>query len=167
MKRSSSIPKAIFMNVLIFYDSKYGNTKIAADKIAEGILSVKGIRTKTSYVKDADFEDVANCNTIILGAPNHMGRPSRAMNQFIERLSALDLKDKKIAVFGTYSGRERDPDRAVKKLELTAKKKLPALNMLSSTLSIRVNGVSGPIVDRELPKCLEFGRKIAIQLIAV
>jgi flavorubredoxin len=157
----------MFMNVLIFYDSKYGNTKIAAEKIAEGILSVRGIITKTSYVKDTGLENVVNCDAIVLGAPNHMGRPSQTMKQFIERLVALDLKDKKIAVFGTYSGKVRDPDRAVKKLELTAKKKLPALDMLSSTLSIRVNGVSGPIVEGELPKCLEFGRKIAAKLIDV
>jgi hypothetical protein len=55
-------------------------------------------------------------------------------------------------------------DRAVKKLEKMAKKKLPNLNQISPGLSIKVNGIPGPIVEGELPKCVDFGKKIATQL---
>lgn len=93
-----------------------------------------------------------------------MGRPSRAMKKFVDSLSEVDLKTKHRAVFGTYAGKERPDDRGMKKLEKMVKKKLPKLNLLSPGLSVRVNGIKGPIVEGELPKCVAFGKKIAEQL---
>ena len=149
--------------VFIVYDSKYGNTKLAAENILEGIREVEGIETAIGYVKEIDIGQVADYDAILLGAPNHMGRPSRTMKKFVDRLAELDLKAKNVAVFGTYSGRVRF-DRAVKKLEKMVEKKLPNLSLISPGLSIRVNGIPGPIVEGELPKCVGFGMKIATQL---
>jgi hypothetical protein len=44
------------------------------------------------------------------------------------------------------------------------KKKLPNLNLISPGLSVRVIGIPGPLVEGELPKCVDFGKKIASQL---
>ena len=129
----------------------------------EGIREFGGIETAIGYVKEIDIGNVTDYDAIVLGAPNHMGRPSRTM-KFVDRLAELDLKAKNVAVFGTYSGRARPMDRAVKKMEKMAKKKLPNLNQISPGLSIRVNGIPGPIVEGELPKCVDFGKKIAAQL---
>jgi flavorubredoxin len=152
------------VKVFVVYDTKYGNTKLAAENILEGIREFGGIETAIGYVKEIDIGKVADSDAIVLGAPNHMGRPSRTMKKFIDRLAELDLKAKNVAVFGTYSGRARPMDRAVKKLEKMAKKKLPNLNQISPGLSIKVNGIPGPIVEGELPKCVDFGKKIATQL---
>ena len=130
----------------------------------EGIREFGGIETAIGYVKEIDIGNVTDYDAIVLGAPNHMGRPSRTMKKFVDRLAELDLKAKNVAVFGTYSGRARPMDRAVKKMEKMAKKKLPNLNQISPGLSIRVNGIPGPIVEGELPKCVDFGKKIAAQL---
>jgi menaquinone-dependent protoporphyrinogen IX oxidase len=152
------------VKVFVIYDTKYGNTKLAAENIVKGMREVEGIETAISYVKEIDIGTVADYDAIVLGAPNHMGRPSRTMKKFVEKLAELDLKAKNVAVFGTYSGTARPVDRAVKKMEKMVAKKLPKLNLISSGLSIRVNGIPGPIVDGELPKCVEFGKKIASQL---
>ena len=150
--------------VFVFYDTKYGNTKLAAEKIVEGMREVEGIETDIGYVKEIAIGKLADYDAIVLGAPNHMGRPSRTMKKFVDRLAELDLKAKNAAVFGTYSGRARPVDRAVKKLEKMVAKKLPNLNLISPGLSVRVNGIPGPIVEGELPKCVAFGKKIASQL---
>jgi hypothetical protein len=42
--------------------------------------------------------------------------------------------------------------------------KLPKLKLLSPGLSVHVKGVSGPVVDGELPKCIEFGKRLVQQL---
>ena len=152
------------VKVFVVYDSKYGNTRIVAEKIVEGINAVGGVETAIGYAKEVNPEKLGDYDAILLGAPNHMGRPSRTMKKFVDRLAELDLKAKGAAVFGTYAGRVRPVDRAVKKLEEMVKKKLPKLNQISSGLSIRVNGIPGPIVEGELPKCIEFGKKIASQL---
>ncbi len=152
------------VKVLVVYDTKYGNTKLAGESIVEGIREVEGIGTSIGHVKEIDIGKLADYDVIVLGAPNHMGRPSQTIKKFVNRLAKLDLKAKNVAVFGTYAGKVRDPDRAVKKLEKMAEKKLPNRKLVSPSLSIRVSGIPGPLVEGELPKCKDFGRRIANQL---
>ncbi len=152
------------VKVFVAYDSKYGNTKLVAETILEGIKESGEIETAIGYVKEINIGDLVCYDVIVLGAPNHMGRPSRTMKKFIERLAEYDLKAKQVAIFGTYSGNERPLDRAAKKLIKMVEKKLPNLKLISPALSIRVKGIPGPIVEGELPKCIDFGRKIASQI---
>jgi menaquinone-dependent protoporphyrinogen IX oxidase len=152
------------VKVFVVYDSKHGNTKLAAENILAGIREVEGIETAIGYVKEVNPAELADYDALLIGAPNHMGRPSRAMKKFVDSLAETALKAKHIAVFDTYAGKERPVDRAMKKLEKMVENKLPNLNRISPGLSIRVNGITGPIVEGELPKCIEFGKKIAEQL---
>jgi flavodoxin len=152
------------VNVLVAYDSKYGNTKLVAENILNGIREVEGIEATIGYVKEVDAEKVVDYDVIVLGAPNHMGRPSRTIKKFVDNLAGLELKAKYVTVFGTYAGRIRTLDRAVKKMEKIVEKKLPNVKLILPSLSVRVNGVTGPVVDGELPKCIDFGKKIANQL---
>ena len=150
--------------VLVIYDTKFGNTKLAGENILMGLREFEGVETSIGYVKEIDIGKFADCDAIVLGGPNHMGRPSRTMKKFVYRLAEFDLKAKNMAVFGTYSGNVRSPDRAVKKQEKMLEEKLPNLNLISPGLSIRVYGIQGPIVEGELPRCKDFGRIIASQL---
>jgi menaquinone-dependent protoporphyrinogen IX oxidase len=150
--------------IFVAYDSKYGNTKRAAETIAQGIQEVVGKKTPVGDVKEVNLESVAEYDALVIGAPNHMAKPSRTMLKFIDRLARVDLKATHVAVFGTYSGRAREPDRAVKKMEKNIKKKLPKTNLLLPSLSVRVHGVTGPIFEEELPRCKDFGKRIANQL---
>lgn len=152
------------VKVFVIYDSKYGNTKLVAEKILEGIDDFGGNETYISYVKEVDVEKMANYDFFVLGAPNHMGMPSRIMTKFVDELAELNLKTGDVAIFGTYAGKERLVDRAVKKLEKKVKAKLPKLKLISPGLSVRVNGITGPIVEGELPKCTAFGKQIANQI---
>jgi len=52
----------------------------------------------------------------------------------------------------------------VKKMEKRIAEKVPWLKQIASGLSIRVEGMKGPIVDEDLPKGKEFGEKLASQL---
>ena len=151
------------VSVFVFYDSKYGNTKLVAEKVAEGIKD-GGVEAEIGYVKDVSLQEAVCVDGIVLGAPNHMASPSRAMQKFIDHLATAELKAQKVAVFGTYAGKERTQDRAVKKLEHIVAEKLPNLKMVMPGLSVHVKGVSGPVVEGELPKCVEYGKVIAAQL---
>ncbi len=151
------------VKVFVAYDSKYGNTRLAAENVSAGIKESGEVETGIGYVKNVDPASMAEYDIIVLGAPNHMGRPSGTMKKFVEGLSVQNLGEKQVAIFGTYSGRVRPVDRAVKKMEIIIQEKLPNVTLIKPTLSIRVNGVSGPLVEGELPKCVEFGRAIAAQ----
>ena len=150
------------VKAFVFYDSKYGNTKLAGEKIAEG-LGGGGVEVDLGYIKEVNPEHALDYDVMVLGAPNHMGRPSQTMKKFIDRLAEQNLKAKNVAVFGTYTGKERE-DRAVKQMENMAAKKLHSQILISPGLSVRVNGIPGPIVKGELSKCVEFGKQIAAQI---
>jgi len=55
-------------------------------------------------------------------------------------------------------------ERKVKKMEKKIGEKVPGLKLAAPGLSIRVEGMKGPIVEGELPKCKEFGIKVATQI---
>ncbi len=145
--------------VLVIYDTKYGNTKIAAEQIAEG-LNEKRIETSTSYVKEIDPTKIKDYDALVIGAPNHMGRPSQTIKKFVNKLEEQDLKEKNVAVFGTYSGKMR-ADRSVKKLEEMLKQKCSTIKLIVPGLSVKVKGVTGPLTEGEVLRAKEFGKKIA------
>lgn len=155
---------SLLVKVFVAYDSQYGNTKLVAEKIAEGIREAEGMEVALGYVKEVDPSTLAGYDALLLGAPNHMGRPSRTMKKFVDQLTKVDLKAASVAVFGTYAGRARAVDRAVDKMEKTVAKKLPRLKLVLRGLSVKVTGVTGPVVEGELPKCMDFGKKIAEEL---
>ena len=150
------------VKVFVVYDTKYGNTKLVAEKTVEGMKKVEGIETTISDVEKTDPEKAADYDAILVGSPNHFGGPVGGINRFIDKLGKLDLKAKWIAVFDTYI--DKDFEKAVKKMEKRIGEKLPALKLITSGLSIKVDGMKGPIADGELPKCIDFGKKIADQL---
>jgi flavorubredoxin len=148
--------------VFVVYDTKYGNTKLVAEKIVEGMREVEGIETAIGDVEEAKLGNLADSDAILIGSPNHMGGPARGIKKFIDKLGKLDLKAKWVAVFDTYLG--EDFEKATKKMEKRIGEKVPGLKLITSGLSIRVGGTKGPIVEGELPKCKDFGKKIANQL---
>lgn len=150
------------MKVFVVYDTKYGNTKLVAEEIVNGIEDVGGIETAIGYVKEVDIEEVAGSDAILIGAPNHMGGPSWTIGGFIDKLGRVNLKAKGFAVFDTYAG--TDFEKAVKKMEERINRKIPGLKQIAPGLSIKVQGMKGPLVEGELPKCREFGKRIANQI---
>jgi flavorubredoxin len=150
------------VKVFVVYDTKYGNTKLVAEKIVEGLRKVEAIETAISDVAEVDLQKVADCDAILIGTPNHMGGPSRTIKKLIDKLGKLDLKAKWIAVFDTYLG--GDFTKAVKKMEKRIGEKIPILKQIAPGLSIKVQAMKGPLEEGELPKCADFGRKIANKL---
>jgi len=61
------------VKVFVVYDTKYGNTKLVAETIIEGMKEVKGIETAISDVEEVAIEKVADYDAILIGSPNHMG----------------------------------------------------------------------------------------------
>ena len=148
--------------VIVVYESKYGNTKHVAETIIQGIKEAQEVETILSEVKNLDFDSILDCEVILIGSPNHVGGPTKSIKRFIDKLGKLKLKEKQIAVFDTYLG--KDFEKAVKKMEKRINKKIPQSKLILSGLSIKVQGMKGPISEEELPRCKDFGRKIIAQI---
>jgi flavodoxin len=150
------------VKVIVVYESVYGNTKRVAEAIIEGINEVEGMEASLRELKEVDPQKILDYDVILVGSPNHIGGPTRGIKGFIDKLGKLRLEGKMFAVFDTYLG--KDFEKAVKKMEKRIEEKVPGLRRVAPGLSVRVQGIKGPIVDGELPKCREFGKMIAAQL---
>lgn len=149
------------VKVFVVYDTKYGNTKLVAEKIVEGMREVEGIETAIADVKEVNFEEVASSDAVVIGSPNHVGKPARGIDAFIDKLGKLDLKTKWVAVFDTHMVAD---ERAHAKMEERIGEKVPSLRLITPGLGIKVSGMNGPLAEGELPKCVDFGKKLATQL---
>ena len=149
--------------VIVVYESKYGNTKLVAETIIEGMNEGEGIEAVLSELKEVDLNKVIDYDVILVGSPNHYGGPTKGVKEFIDKLGKLNLEGKLVAVFDTYLGRGFF-EKAVKRMEKRINEKVPCLKQIAPGLSIEVQGMKGPLVEGELPKCREFGNKIATQI---
>jgi len=151
------------VKAIVFYESKYGNTKLVAETIIKGMREVQGVETVLNELKEVDLNKIAEFDLILIGSPNHYGGPTKSVREFIDKLEKLNLDGRHFAVFDTYLGKGFF-EKAAKKMEKRISEKVPGLKQIAPRLSIAVQGSKGPIVEGEFPKCREFGKKIAIQL---
>ena len=151
------------VKIVVVYESRYGNTKRVAESIIQGINEVGEVDVSLKELKELDMRSMPEYDVILIGSPNHIGGPTRGIKGFIDKLGKLPLGGKMFAVFDTYMG--RDFEKAAKKMEKRISEKAPGLKRIMAGLSIKVQGIKGPVVEGELPKCKEFGRKIATQLL--
>lgn len=143
---------------LVIYDTKHGNTKIVAERIAEGIRSAK-IDTDLSSMEDFDVGRIPEYDILVIGAPNHYSKPSKTALGFLEKLKSSDLEGKRVAAFDTCLRKQEG--KAFRRIEREIREMAPGAQLVSPGLSILVGGVKGPILDGELSKCGDFGREIA------
>lgn len=147
---------------IIVYESKFGNTRLIAENIAEGMKEVSGTETVLSELKETDLNKIGEFDAILVGSPNHIGNATRGIRKFVEQLGKLGLTNKPAAVFDTYI--DKDYEKAVKKLEKHIGLKAPGLKLVIPGLSIRVDGMKGPITEGEIPKSRGFGIEMASRL---
>jgi len=147
------------VEAVVVYESKYGNTRLAAEIIVEGMNQVSGMKAILTEFNDVDLTQTGEFDIVLVGSPNHMGGATRSIRKFIDKLGNVNLEGKRAAVFDTYMG--GDFEKAVKKMEKQIGEKAPGLKIVAPGLSIRVDRMKGPITDGELPKCKEFGISIA------
>jgi menaquinone-dependent protoporphyrinogen IX oxidase len=143
---------------IIIYESKYGNTRQVSGLIAEGMRQVRGTEVTLAEVGQVDLNNLATFDVILIGSPNHMGGPTGNVRKSIDQIK-LKLENKKIAVFDTYMS--KDFEKAIKKMEKQIAEKSSGLVIAAPGLSVRVDGMKGPITEGELIKCREFGVNIA------
>jgi len=148
--------------IMIVYETRYGNTKLVAETIAEGLREVEGTEVVVSELKEVDLNKIPDYDAILVGSPNHVGGPTWGIKKFIGKLGKLTLEGKLFAAFDTYLG--ISSEQAMKKMEKRISGKLPGAKLVAPGLSIKVKGMRGPISEGELPKCKEFGNKIATQI---
>ena len=101
------------MKALIVYDSVYGNTEKIAKAVAEAITPSGEVRVLR--VGEANPSELASADLIIIGSPTHAGRPTPAVQDFLNKVPKLQginvaafdtrMTTKLVKVFGYAAGR--------------------------------------------------------------
>ena len=153
------------MKIIIVYESKYGNTKKAAEAIGEG-LSEEGHEIRVLRVKDTNLNEIQQYDVVVIGSPTYAGTHAASIRKFINNISTLNLEGKSVIAFDTHSagGEGTFLRKAVFKMEKQLRKKIPTMKILMNGLQVKVHGIKGPLVDGELNKCKTFGKEIASNL---
>ncbi|MCJ7490029.1 MAG: flavodoxin family protein [Thermoplasmata archaeon] len=147
--------------VAIVYESKYGNTAQVAEAIRAALRGAGVSEVVSEKIDSSDVNRVATFDAILVGSPNHIGGPTRRVKKFIRSLAAFDLSGKRLAFFDTYIG--GDFGRAVAKMENEFKARNQDAVVVTPGLSLRVEGMKGPLADGELVKGADFGKLVAEQ----
>lgn len=135
------------MKINIVFWSGTGNTEAMANLIKEGAES-SGAEVTVKNVADATAEDV-NCDVLALGCPS-MGDEELEESEFEPYISSIEssLKDKKVALFGSYGWGDGQWMRTWAERMEAAGAQLVAEGLI-------VNDAP------EGDECKEFGKKIA------
>jgi flavodoxin len=83
------------MKALVLYDSKFGNTKIIAQTVAEVLAG------QLVNINDFRPDIVTEMDVVVVGSPVHAWHPSETTNEFLIHLEKSELKGKYVAAFDT------------------------------------------------------------------
>lgn len=91
------------MRAMVVYDSVYGNTERVAHAVGEAVARGLGPseEIETHRVTDVDPRRLGDLDILIVGAPTHAFRPSRATREFLKRIPAGGLAGVRVAAFDT------------------------------------------------------------------
>ncbi len=89
------------MKAIVIYDSKFGNSKLVAQSIAEVI------RATLIPVADASVSDIELADLVVVGSPTHGGMPTKEMQDLLSSLPKGVFAKKYVAAFDT----RMQPDR--------------------------------------------------------
>lgn len=93
--------------VLIVYHSLGGNTKAAAEALAEGVKAVPGQKVVLKDGLQAGVEDLLGCDAIGIGTPDYFSYMAGGLKDFFDRTyypSQDKVTGKPCAIFVTHGG---------------------------------------------------------------
>jgi hypothetical protein len=169
------------MTVLVVFESMFGNTKLVADAVAEGLarhLPVEQVEVGAApTVIDGEVE------LLVVGGPTHAFGLSRSGTRqsaaqqaegslvsagigLREWLGTLQRGSSEVAVaaFDTRISRPRLPGSAA----AAADKRLRRLGFrsMAPSASFYVEGTTGPLLDGEAERARRWGEELAVELVA-
>ena len=156
------------MNILVLYDSLYGNTRKVAHAIGDALQAEGAVQVRN--IEEVPAETFLAPDLLIVGAPTHRFQPSPAIQHCLHSLPADSLRGIKVAAFDTRidpatirSGVLRFMVKtggfAARKIEKQLKRKggLPVIAADGFT----VTDTKGPLLEGEMKRAADWGRRIA------
>jgi flavodoxin len=125
------------MNVLVLYDSTYGNTEKIAQALEQEVE--KHDQGKLLTINDVSLGEIRSADLILVGSPTQGGAPTKSMKQFLDDLPQDAFDGKLVAAFDTRF------DVRVQKLFLRLLMKL--IGYASPRISARLQSKGGELAS--------------------
>ena len=93
--------------VLVVFHSQGGNTKAAAEAVAQGAGNVAGTEAIVKEALEATKEDLLSCDAIAVGTPDYFGYMAGGLKDFFDRTyypSQGSVTGKPCGIFVTHGG---------------------------------------------------------------
>jgi len=146
------------MKALIVYDSVYGNTEKIARAIA-GALKPSG-EVKVLRAGEVNPSELKSVDLLIVGSPTQGGKPTRAIQDFLNKLPESAIKGINVAAFDT-----RFSTKLVAIFGYAAGKIAGSLKTKGGTLILPpeaffVKSKEGPLKEGELERAAGWAKRI-------
>ena len=144
------------MKALIVYDSVYGNT----EKIAKAIGGAIAGEVKVLRMDEVDYSELKTLDLFIVGSPTQGGRPTLAIQDFLNKVTEEAIKGINVAAFDTTFS-----TRLVGVFGYAAGKIADSLKRKGGTLILSpqgffVKGKEGPLKEGELERAANWAKEI-------
>jgi flavodoxin I len=160
-KGAWSPSKKCLMNILVVYDSTYGNTEEVAQAIANTLAGSGSARLlRVNKVQPSDLQDV---DLLVLGCPTHRQRPTAAIQAFLESIPTTSLSGVSAAAFDTRYHKPRLLTGSAARRVAKYLRKAGA-SMEVPPQSFFVVFREGPLEDGELERAANWARQILDKL---
>jgi flavodoxin len=164
------------MKAMVVYESEFGNTEQVAQAIAGAMREALGDEgeVEVQHVRDAQPEQLAGLDLLVVGSPTQKFSPMPATKQFLKSIPKNALAGVKVAAFDTRVTEEEFASHgrvvvmfvaifgyAAEPIAKRLKKKggEPAV----APEGFYVSGTEGPLLDGELERATGWGRLIVSQ----
>ncbi len=170
------------MRALVVFESMFGNTEKVAGAVARGI-QLEGVDTGLVEVRSAPDRLEPDLDLLVVGGPTHafgMSRAStradavrqgasseRATTGLREWLGSVELGSHAapgLATFDTRVSKVRWLPQAAGPSAARAGQRR-GLERVATPCGFLVEDVRGPLVERELERAVEWGRRLAVALV--
>lgn len=155
------------MQALVIYDSVFGNTKKIAQSIAAGLHTAH--ETQCLRAGSVSVAQITSADIIVMGSPTRSFRATPATHSVLDSIPSATLQGKKVAAFDTRLLMTGVKGLLFRKIIDKGGYAAPiiasALESKAGTLSLPaegffVKGEEGPLVDGELERAVDWGRKL-------
>jgi flavodoxin len=154
-------------NVLVVYDSTYGNTEKVAQAIAGAIASEATVEAKR--VGEVALDAMGALDLLVVGSPTQGFRPTKAVMEFLKRLRSVGLKGMTVAAFDTRFDAAKLQSGALRLLVKTGGYAAPRINSdlqkaggapVVPPEGFFVEDTEGPIRPGELERAATWARSV-------
>jgi len=146
------------MKALIVFDSVYGNTEKIARAIAEAITQPDEV--KVLRAGEANTSELASIELLIVGSPTHGGRPTPAVQEFLNKVTQPSIEGINVAAFDTRATSKLTRVFGYAAGRIAGHLKRKGGVIIASPEGFFVTGTKGPLKEGELERAAAWVKGI-------